>query len=123
MFLFTVHFYDYKNDCWNPDTFPKPRFASEYGYQSYPTLDELREATKGFEGQLFWNSSLLFHRQHHAHGKNHILRRKKMLMERKNDRNVHQQNTSFSIKTFSIAVPYKEPFITKSFIILCLATM
>uniref|UniRef100_A0A7M5UUN3 Beta-mannosidase n=1 Tax=Clytia hemisphaerica TaxID=252671 RepID=A0A7M5UUN3_9CNID len=63
-----VHFYDYKKDCWDPDTFPKPRFASEYGYQSYPSFQLLEEVSWKMKDQLYWNSSLMFHRQHHANG-------------------------------------------------------
>lgn len=34
-----IHFYDYKSDCWDVSTFPTPRFASEYGYQSWAWHD------------------------------------------------------------------------------------
>lgn len=62
-----VHFYDYIKDCWNPETFPNPRFASEYGYQSYPSFETMSSIITSDE-QLVWNSSLLFHRQHHVRG-------------------------------------------------------
>jgi len=65
--IILVHFYDYKNDCWDTETFPNPRFASEYGYQSYPSFQALSSVVTS-DDQLVWNSSLLFHRQHHANG-------------------------------------------------------
>ena len=68
LFTFLVHFYDYKNDCWNPETFPNPRFASEYGYQSYPSFQSISSIVTSND-QLIWNSTLLFHRQHHGNGK------------------------------------------------------
>lgn len=36
-----VHFYSYLTDCWNWRTFPRARFASEYGFQSWPSLSTL----------------------------------------------------------------------------------
>ncbi|XP_057313763.1 beta-mannosidase-like [Hydractinia symbiolongicarpus] len=61
-----VHFYDYGNDCWNSSMFPNPRFASEYGYQSYPSFITMSQVAT--TDDLKWNSSLMFHRQHHANG-------------------------------------------------------
>lgn len=37
-----VHHYNYFSDGCNPDTYPIPRFASEYGFQSLPSLATLR---------------------------------------------------------------------------------
>ncbi len=65
-----VHVYDYVNNCWDVDIFPKPRFASEYGYQSYPSLQSLANVTN--REDLKWNSSLMFYRQHHADGNKQI---------------------------------------------------
>lgn len=36
-----VHFYSYVSDCWDWMTFPRTRFASEYGFQSWPSLSTL----------------------------------------------------------------------------------
>ncbi|EPY78481.1 beta-mannosidase-like protein [Camelus ferus] len=38
-----VHFYDYTGDCWDWTIFPKARFASEYGYQSWPSFSTLEK--------------------------------------------------------------------------------
>ena len=68
MFLFfiPVHYYNYNGNCWNAPMFPVPRFASEYGYQSYPSYITLSQASS--PNQLVWNSSLMFSRQHHQNG-------------------------------------------------------
>ena len=41
-----VHFYNYQPDCLSVGgrIFPIPRFASEFGYQSYPAIQTMREA-------------------------------------------------------------------------------
>lgn len=33
-----VHFYDYGMMCTNVSQMPDPRFASEYGFQSFPSV-------------------------------------------------------------------------------------
>ena len=65
-----VHHYNYTANCWNPDLFPKPRFASEYGYQSYPSLESLKKVS--LLSDLEWNSTLMFYRQHHQDGNKQI---------------------------------------------------
>lgn len=37
-----THFYSYLLDCWDWRTFPRTRFASEYGFQSWPSFSTLR---------------------------------------------------------------------------------
>jgi len=65
-----VHYYNYKDDCWNSSIFPKPRFASEYGYQSYPSYITLSSIAN--ENELKWNSTLMYYKQHHAKGNEEI---------------------------------------------------
>ena len=65
-----VHHYDYFSNCWKPEVFPKPRFASEYGYQSYPSVESLRKVS--LLSDLKWNSTLMFYRQHHQNGNKQI---------------------------------------------------
>lgn len=36
-----THYYSYYNDCWDWTAFPRTRFASEYGFQSWPSLSTL----------------------------------------------------------------------------------
>ena len=65
-----VHHYNYTANCWNAEVFPKPRFASEYGYQSYPSLESLKKVS--LLTDLKWNSSLMYYRQHHQDGNKQI---------------------------------------------------
>ena len=64
---FSVHFYDYKMDCWNLTGYPKPRFASEYGFQSYPSFETLAKVS--LPKDWSYNSTFMNHRQHHGNGK------------------------------------------------------
>ncbi|KAM7362826.1 beta-mannosidase-like [Cochliomyia hominivorax] len=59
-----IHFYDIFQDGWNPRIYPKPRFASEYGFQSLPSMSSWLKTlndTKRLE-------ALINHRQHHPLG-------------------------------------------------------
>jgi beta-mannosidase len=62
-----VHFYDYSGNLWDWNTFPSPKFASEYGFQSYPSLETLSQVVK--ESDLTYPiSKALDHHQHHGGG-------------------------------------------------------
>ncbi|XP_069782178.1 beta-mannosidase isoform X2 [Narcine bancroftii] len=65
-----VHYYNYNRDCWDWTRFPKPRFASEYGFQSWPSFSTL--ATISSAEDWKFNSSFVDHRQHLSAG-NEIL--------------------------------------------------
>lgn len=56
-----VHFYDYMKDAWDPEIYPRPRFASEYGFQSLPGSVAWQRVLH--EGDNL--SELISHRQHH----------------------------------------------------------
>ncbi|KAG8519394.1 Beta-mannosidase, partial [Galemys pyrenaicus] len=43
-----THFYDYTQDCWDWRVFPKARFVSEYGYQSWPSFSTLEQTGMRF---------------------------------------------------------------------------
>ncbi|XP_044264654.1 beta-mannosidase-like [Tribolium madens] len=62
-----VHFYSYKDDSWAPETFPIPRFASEFGYQSMPSIESWLTATDNLE-DLKPDSAFMDYRQHHPGG-------------------------------------------------------
>ena len=61
-----IHFYDYFNNCLNTSYFPIPRFASEFGFQSYPSIKTLRSAFKTHHVELFDKNTE--HRQHLVDG-------------------------------------------------------
>ncbi|GIY65432.1 beta-mannosidase [Caerostris extrusa] len=62
-----VHFYNYFDDEWNPDTFPRARFVSEYGYQSYPSFESISSVTNS-QDWVYPLTSAIKHRQHHMFG-------------------------------------------------------
>lgn len=47
-----THFYDYNSDCWNWTVYPKTRFASEYGFQSWPSFSTIEKVRLGFHTLL-----------------------------------------------------------------------
>ncbi|KAF5274796.1 hypothetical protein FQR65_LT00379 [Abscondita terminalis] len=62
-----VHFYNYLMDGWTQNIYPIARFASEYGYQSLPSVATLLTATNNTEDlQIF--DDFLKHRQHRDFG-------------------------------------------------------
>lgn len=65
-----VHYYNYAANCWNIDLFPKARFASEYGYQAYPSFEAMQNIS--ITEDLKWNSTFMFYRQHHQSGNQQI---------------------------------------------------
>ena len=62
-----IHHYDYNSVCTDVSKFPRPRFASEYGYQSYPSLYTLHDVIND-SSDLDNDSPLMLHRQHHPNG-------------------------------------------------------
>ncbi|KAH8360187.1 hypothetical protein KR093_011286 [Drosophila rubida] len=56
-----VHFYDYMKDAWDPEIYPRPRFASEYGFQSLPASTAWERIAQPGDDL----SDLVSHRQHH----------------------------------------------------------
>lgn len=61
----TVHYYNYVQDGWNPETYPHPRFASEYGFQSYPAMAAWQRTADADDTDLL---ALMDHRQHFPYG-------------------------------------------------------
>jgi beta-mannosidase len=62
-----VHFYNYLVNSLEPETYPIPRFASEFGYQSLPDVDAWMTATDNLT-DLDPDSNFMEHRQHHPIG-------------------------------------------------------
>ncbi|XP_022913917.2 beta-mannosidase [Onthophagus taurus] len=71
-FFGDVHYYNYLTDSWEQDSMPIPRFSSEYGLQSFPTIPSLLTATNSTTDLLF-NSNFMKHRQHHPGGNEEML--------------------------------------------------
>lgn len=66
-----VHFYSYFHDCWDWKTFPRTRFASEYGFQSWPSFSTLQPVS--VEEDWSYSSDFVSHRQHHGDGNQQML--------------------------------------------------
>ncbi|XP_051772539.1 beta-mannosidase isoform X3 [Ctenopharyngodon idella] len=67
-----THFYSYYNDCWNWTAFPRTRFASEYGFQSWPSLSTLSKVSVSSDWDF--SSNFSSHRQHHEDGNQQMLK-------------------------------------------------
>nr|XP_053649260.1 beta-mannosidase-like [Cherax quadricarinatus] len=65
-----AHYYNYMDDAWIGANTPRTRFASEYGFQSWPSLKTLKEVTIEED----WNSEspMMYHRQHHPGGQEEL---------------------------------------------------
>uniref|UniRef100_A0A7N8WK97 Beta-mannosidase n=1 Tax=Mastacembelus armatus TaxID=205130 RepID=A0A7N8WK97_9TELE len=66
-----THFYSYILDCWDWRTFPRTRFASEYGFQSWPSFSTLQPVSVNEDWS--YNSNFSSHRQHHEAGNQEML--------------------------------------------------
>ncbi|XP_051803803.1 beta-mannosidase [Acanthochromis polyacanthus] len=66
-----VHFYSYTLDCWDWRTFPRTRFASEYGFQSWPSFSTLQPVS--VKEDWSYDSKFMSHRQHHENGNQQML--------------------------------------------------
>ncbi|XP_017469260.1 PREDICTED: beta-mannosidase [Rhagoletis zephyria] len=56
-----IHFYTNFEDAWDPNIYRRPRFASEYGFQSLPKLTTWQLSMHPGDNLL----NLIHHRQHH----------------------------------------------------------
>lgn len=62
-----THYYNYVADNWDESTFPLTRFASEYGFQSLPSLSTMKKAAEKPE-DFSLDSEYSKHRQHSPNG-------------------------------------------------------
>lgn len=62
-----VHHYDYLSDSFDWTNYPSTRFASEYGFQSYPSFNALTSISSQADWKYPLTSNLL-HRQHRLTG-------------------------------------------------------
>ena len=58
-----MHFYDYTDDTWDPNTYPIARFMTETGLQSLPSLDSWYQVTQNIS-DLQYGSAFYQHREH-----------------------------------------------------------
>jgi len=65
-----VHYYNYDADCEDASTYPRARFVSEHGFQSFPSFSEYQPVLAREDWAR--NSSLLFWRQRHEHGQEQL---------------------------------------------------
>ncbi|XP_049964319.1 beta-mannosidase isoform X2 [Schistocerca serialis cubense] len=61
-----VHYYNYMLDGWDPNIYPVPRFASEYGFQSLPSFYTIMSVSEPTDWSV--DSDLMQNRQHHLGG-------------------------------------------------------
>uniref|UniRef100_A0A8C6SKE6 Beta-mannosidase n=1 Tax=Neogobius melanostomus TaxID=47308 RepID=A0A8C6SKE6_9GOBI len=66
-----THFYSYTHDCSDWRSFPRTRFASEYGFQSWPSLSTLKQVSIEYDRK--YDSAFSSHRQHHDDGNQQML--------------------------------------------------
>lgn len=66
-----THFYSYTLDCWDWTTLPRTRFASEYGFQSWPSFSTLQPVS--ISEDWSYSSNFSSHRQHHENGNEQML--------------------------------------------------
>lgn len=66
-----IHYYNYFQDCWDWTFYPKTRFASEYGFQSWPSLSTLEKVS--IKEDWSYTSKFSTHRQHSANGNENML--------------------------------------------------
>jgi len=62
-----THPYNYRSDSWDWTIFIRTRYASEFGYQSFPYIETLRGITDNFD-EWTWHSDFAEHRQRHPNG-------------------------------------------------------
>ncbi|XP_061651475.1 beta-mannosidase [Phyllopteryx taeniolatus] len=67
-----THFYSYVDDCWDWRAFPRARFASEYGFQSWPSLSTLWPVSVAADRRS--SSRFASHRQRHPDGNQQMLK-------------------------------------------------
>nr|XP_012145222.1 PREDICTED: beta-mannosidase [Megachile rotundata] len=71
MFYGDVHYYNYINNGWDVHQYPRPRFSSEYGFQSLPSIFTMLSVTEKAD-DLNVDSKFVRHRQHLASGMSYL---------------------------------------------------
>lgn len=55
-----THYYNRKENQWNASIYPLPRMATEYGFQSFPSVTTLKNFAQPED--LYWPSRFINHR-------------------------------------------------------------
>uniref|UniRef100_A0A674CTV9 Beta-mannosidase n=1 Tax=Salmo trutta TaxID=8032 RepID=A0A674CTV9_SALTR len=66
-----THYYSYSHACWDWTALPRTRFASEYGFQSWPSFSTLQKVSVSEDWS--YGSNFSSHRQHHQTGNQQML--------------------------------------------------
>ncbi|KAL0104054.1 hypothetical protein PUN28_017032 [Cardiocondyla obscurior] len=67
-----VHYYNYIRNGWDITQYPRTRFCSEYGFQSWPSIYTIATAIESAK-DLHMNSDFVKHRQHQPFGNQYML--------------------------------------------------
>ncbi|XP_064391180.1 beta-mannosidase-like isoform X2 [Halichondria panicea] len=88
-----THRYNYDDFCTDDTKFPTPRFASEFGFQSYPSFASLAKIST----KVDWSndSPLMNHRQHHPNGNQEMDAQMKMFFRSPNNSDTAVQFQDF----------------------------
>ena len=81
-----IHRYDYLSKCTDVSIYPRPRFVSEYGFQSYPSILSFIPVIDDVS-DLDIDSPFMFHRQHHPNGNMQLLNQIQMYFKLPNNTN------------------------------------
>ena len=66
-----THYYNYREDNWDWRIYPRTRFASEYGFQSWPAWEVIEPVSEVWDWSF--SSAWMGHRQHHPGGNLELL--------------------------------------------------
>ncbi|KXZ48197.1 hypothetical protein GPECTOR_29g104 [Gonium pectorale] len=66
-----VHYYNYQDDCLDPAIYPRARFVSEYGYQSFTSYQAVLPYSEAADRTPL--SPFMLHRQRHPKGEQELI--------------------------------------------------
>ncbi|XP_053614125.1 beta-mannosidase [Plodia interpunctella] len=106
-----THYYNYVANNWDMNIYPRTRFASEYGFQSLPSIATMRTATTNPE-DFKLDSRYLNHRQHSPDGYIfiHDQMHKNLKLKEANDTKYFEKFVFYSQITQAIAMKAETEF-------------
>ncbi|XP_045777070.1 beta-mannosidase [Maniola jurtina] len=109
-----THYYNYLADSWDSNIYPQTRFASEYGFQSLPSIKTMRSATNRTE-DYHVESNYSKHRQHSPAGYSFIEAQiNRRLNLDKNDRKYFEKFVFYSQISQAMAIKTETEFYRQS---------